>query len=87
VALALVLLLGVFAFENALHSVHYGLDQAGAKNCAIATASAQLAATTVDLVVEADLVSPPTEDRALESDLTGPAVHAACPDRGRAPPA
>src|SRR6266851_9497792 len=40
--LCLVLLLTLFAFENALHSVHHGLDPKQADACAIATASAHL---------------------------------------------
>jgi len=86
-AVAVVLLLCVFAFENALHSVHHGFDQAEANGCAIAAASAQLAATTVDAVTGADLVSPPAEDQVLVSDPTGPTIRIACPDQGRAPPA
>ena len=87
VTLALVLLLGVFAFENALHSVHHGFDQGAVKGCAIAAASAQLAATTVDAVTQADLAPPPTSDRAVDPALTAPAVRFLCPDQGRAPPA
>lgn len=87
VALPLALLLGIFAFENALHSVHHGLEPAGAKGCAIAAASAHLAATTVDSVTEADPVSPASEDRVLAPELTGPLCRVKCPDQGRAPPA
>lgn len=87
VALALALLLGVFAFENALHSVHHGLDPAGATGCAIAAASAHLAATTVDAVISADPVTFPAEDGGIESRLAMPAVRFLCPDQERAPPA
>lgn len=87
VALALALLLGVFAFENALHSVHHGFDPAEAKGCAIAAVSAHLAATTVDFVTEADAVSPAAEDRILTFELTEPLSRVRCPDQGRAPPA
>jgi hypothetical protein len=81
-----VLLLGVFAFENALHSVHHGFDQKEAKSCAIATASAQLAATAVDSVTHVDLVPPPA-GRSTESAPIRLVVRFQCPDQGRAPPA
>ena len=85
--MALALVLGVFAFENALHSVHHGFDPAGAMGCAIAAASAHLTATTVDSVTAADHVALAAEDRVLKPELTGPHCRVRCPDQGRAPPA
>jgi hypothetical protein len=44
----LIVLLGVFAFENALHSVHHGFDPRQQEDCAVAAVSAHLAAVEVD---------------------------------------
>ncbi|MGH7386541.1 MAG: hypothetical protein ACREKG_15285 [Candidatus Rokuibacteriota bacterium] len=44
----LVLLLCVFAFEDALHSVHHGFDVQQQEQCTVAAASAQLSAVQVD---------------------------------------
>jgi hypothetical protein len=84
--LCLVLLLTLFAFENALHSVHHGLDPKQADACAIATASAHLSAVAVDAIVETSIVLVDA-GHAAEPDLsTLPALWHG-PDQGRAPPA
>ena len=85
VAVTLALLLCVFAFENALHSVHHGFDQQQQEACTVAAASAHLAAVEVDdpglssialLVVGRAEADPPASvpTRFLS------------PDQGRAPP-
>jgi hypothetical protein len=86
VVVTLALLLCVFAFENALHSVHHGFDPQQQEECTVAAASAHLAAVQVDdpglsavvlLVVGRTEAAPPasTSTRCLS------------PDQGRAPPA
>jgi hypothetical protein len=85
--LCLVLLLTLFAFENARHSVHHGFDakQQG-DPCTLAMASTHLSAVTVDGFVETSIIlaaaghatepgRPPLPSRWLG------------PDQGRAPPA
>ena len=82
---ALALLLCVFAFENALHSVHHGLDPQQQQACTVAAASAHLAAVQVDdpglssvmlpVVGAADVASPSLASSRFLS-----------PDQGRAPP-
>lgn len=47
-ALAIVLLLAVFVFEDGLHSVHHLADRSKTARCAIAVATAHLTATAVD---------------------------------------
>lgn len=87
IALVLALALAVFGFEDALHSVHHGFDKEAAKSCVIAAASAQLSATTVNPVAQADLVPPPGEKQVPECTVTRPLVRFLHPDQGRAPPA
>lgn len=82
---ALALLLCVFAFENALHSVHHGLDPQQQQACTVAAASAHLAAVQVDdpglssvmlpVVGAADVASPSLASSRFLS-----------PGHGRAPP-
>jgi hypothetical protein len=85
--LSLVLLLTLFAFENALHSVHHGFDakQQG-DPCTLAMASTHLSAVTVDGIVETTIVlvatghaTPPSRSP-LRTNWLGV-------DPGRAPPA
>jgi hypothetical protein len=84
-AISLILVLGVFAFENALHSVHHGFDAKQQEECAVAAVSAQLSGVQVDGIALASSAPPlagaamtvlpvPTPDRFLS------------PDQGRAPP-
>jgi hypothetical protein len=83
-AISLALVLGVFAFENALHSVHHGFDAKQQEECAVAAVSAQLSGVQVDSIA---VVS--------SAPIVGAAVTAApvltpdrflSPDQGRAPP-
>jgi hypothetical protein len=83
----LIVLLLVFAFEQALHSVHHGLDPGEAERCAIAAASAHMAGTTVDPVTTMDVTAPPAEERSPEPEPARPAVPYPCPVQQRAPPA
>jgi len=83
----LIVLLLVFAFEQALHSVHHGLDPGEAERCVIAAASAHVAGTTVDPVTAMDVAAPPAEEQSPEPDAARPAVPYPCPVQQRAPPA
>ena len=84
-ALALALLLAVFAFEDGLHSVHHGLDQAQASSCQIAAASAHLHATPVDGAAPCDVILPVVA-LAVETSPSDPIAPLASPEQGRAPP-
>jgi hypothetical protein len=84
-AIALVLLLAIFALEDAVHSVHHGFDQAQATSCAVAAVGAHLTATTDSgadpceiLLAVAALSAPPR--------ASSPAARSTGPDLGRAPP-
>jgi hypothetical protein len=84
-ALAIVVLLAVLAFEDGLHSVHHLDDLAKLARCAVAGATAQLTATTVDGVASADaplaVIAVAPEGRQAD-----PIARSVCPDQGRAPP-
>ena len=84
-AVSFVLLLTIFAFENALHSVHHGFDAQQAEECAVAAVSAHLAAISVDGVVETAFVLAVARTPA-DSDLSSPAIRLLGPDQDRAPP-
>ena len=84
-AFALVLLLAVFAFEDGLHSVHHGMNQAQASSCPIAAAATHLNATPVDGVAPCDVVLP-VGALAVETSPSDPIAHLATPEQGRAPP-
>jgi len=84
-ALALVLLLAVFAFEDGLHSVHHGLDRALASSCPVAAAGAQLNATPVDGVAPCDVILPVVA-LTVEMSPSDPITRLASPEQGRAPP-
>jgi hypothetical protein len=83
--LAIVLLLTIFAFENALHSVHHGFDANQYDECTFAAASAHLSAVSVDGVVETSVVLA-LAGRTAEPDLPRPSSRPLGPDQGRAPP-
>lgn len=85
VALALVLLLAVFAFEDGLHSVHHGLDQAQAASCQVAAAAAHLHGTLVDGIAPCDVILPVVV-LAVETSPSDPIAPLASPEQGRAPP-
>jgi fumarate reductase subunit D len=82
---ALALLLTIFAFETALHSVHHGLDPKQSNECAIAAASAQLAAVTVDTVIESSVILA-VAGRATEPGRSPAPIRLVGPDQDRAPP-
>ena len=84
-ALALVLLLAVFAFEDGLHSVHHGMNQAQASSCPVAAAGAHLSATPVDGVAPCDVVLPVVA-LAVETSPPDPIAHLTNPEQGRTPP-
>jgi hypothetical protein len=82
---ALILLLCVFAFEDALHSVHHGVDLKQQAGCTVATAAAHLAAVQVDAIVAQTLVLP-LAGRAVETTPAHSPIRFESPDQGRAPP-
>jgi hypothetical protein len=84
--LCLVLLLTLFAFENALHSVHHGFDPKLGDTCALAMASTHLSAVTVDGVAEASIALAPAGHATQPAPAPLPARWLG-PDQGRAPPA
>ena len=84
-ALALVLLLAVFAFEEGLHSVHHGMNHAPASSCQVAAAGAHLNATAVDDVAPCDVVLPGSPSLSRRRRRTR-SHHPASPEQGRAPP-
>jgi hypothetical protein len=84
-AVALALLLCVFAFENALHSVHHGFDPQQQEECTVAAASAHLAAVEVDDIGLSSIVLP-VIGRAEAAPPASPLTRFLSPDQGRAPP-
>ncbi len=84
-ALALVLLMAVFAFEDGLHSVHHGFDQTKAAACDIAAAGLHLQATEADDTAPSRIILPVVAV-AAEEHSSGPATRFLGPDQGRAPP-
>ena len=84
--LCLVLLLTLFAFENALHSVHHGFDSTQADACTLAIASTHLSAVTVDTVVEPSIILA-AAGHAPEPGRAPLPARRLGPDQGRAPPA
>lgn len=85
VAVTLALLLCVFAFENALHSVHHGFDAQQQEECTVAAASAHLAAVQVDDPGLSSLVLPVVGQAEAAPPASTPARFLS-PDQGRAPP-
>jgi hypothetical protein len=81
----LAVLLCVFAFENALHSVHHGFDPKQQEECTVAAASAHLAAVQVD---DPGLSSAmlPVVGRAEATSPASTSTRFLSPDQGRAPP-
>ena len=84
--LCLVLLLTLFAFENAVHSVHHGFDPKQADACTLAMASTHLSAVTVDAVVETSIILAATGHATQPGRAPLPARRLGS-DQGRAPPA
>jgi hypothetical protein len=81
----LVLLLCVFAFENALHSVHHGLDPQQQRACTVAAASAHLAAVQVDDPGLSSVMLPVVGAADVASTVLA-STRFLSPDQGRAPP-
>ena len=81
----LVLLLCVFAFENALHSVHHGIDPKQQAACTVAAATAHLAAVQVDTIAPQSLLLL-LAGRAVELASAHSPARFDSPDQGRAPP-
>lgn len=84
-ALAVVLLLAVFVFEDGLHSVHHLADRSEAARCAIAVATAHLTATAVDGDGEVHEFLPVIAVLTKVSQ-TDPVTRFLSPVQGRAPP-
>jgi hypothetical protein len=82
---ALALLLCVFAFEHALHSVHHGFDPQQQEECTVAAAAAHLAAVEVDHVGLSS-VALPVIGRAEAAPPAFTLARFLSPDQGRAPP-
>lgn len=82
---ALVLLLCIFAFENALHSVHHGFDPKQQEECAVAAVSVHLAAVQVDDVGLSSVMLP-VIGRAEAAPSPFALTRFLSPDQGRAPP-
>ena len=71
----------MFAFEDGLHSVHHGMDQAQASSCPVAAAGAHLNATPVDGVAPCDVILPVVA-LAVETSPSDPIAHLASPEQG-----
>jgi hypothetical protein len=84
--LCLVLLLTLFAFENALHSVHHGFDPKQADACTLAMASTHLSAVAVDAAAEPSIILAAAGHATQPGRAPLPARRLG-PDQGRAPPA
>jgi hypothetical protein len=81
----LALLLCVFAFEHALHSVHHGFDPKQQEECTVAAASAHLAAVQVDDSGLSFAVLPVIGGTDAAPARSAP-TRFLSPDQGRAPP-
>jgi hypothetical protein len=84
-ALAVVLLLALFAFEDGLHSVHHLVDKSKQAKCAVAVTAAHLSATTADDGGVADVILP-APAKATEIGQSDPIALVPSPVQGRAPP-
>jgi hypothetical protein len=84
-ALALVLVLGILAFETGFHSTHHLERPDEAARCVVAGASAQLSADLVDVTLDVPRASV-VPDRVAVPDLPAAVVRVVPPDAGRAPP-
>ena len=75
----------MLAFEDGLHSVHHGLDQAQASSCPVAAAGTHLSATPVDAIAPCDVILPVVA-LTVGDVAVAPDPRPASPERGRAPP-
>jgi hypothetical protein len=85
VAITLVAIVALLAFETGVHSTHHLDKPQDAAQCTVAGMSAQLSADVVNVMVEAPLLAPQAIAPALASPVL--AARAIAPDAGRAPPA
>ncbi len=85
VGVTLVLLLCVFAFENAVHSVHHGFDPQQQEACTVAAVSAHLTAVQVDDPGLSSVVLLVVGQAAADPATSTP-TRFLSPDQGRAPP-
>jgi hypothetical protein len=84
-AMALLLILAVFAAETAVHSVHHLTDQQPSR-CVAASASAHVHGTALDPPAEL-LLCPPARAGAVVTIASAfPGSRSLRPDEGRAPP-
>ena len=84
-ALALVVLLAVFAFESGLHAVHHLNDQDRGESCAVASASQHVAGTEVEGSLTGDAPAP-AEPTRVASVRVIRSARSLGPHEGRAPP-
>jgi hypothetical protein len=84
-ALVLILLAAVFAFESGVHSVHHLADRDGGQQCAVAAASQHISGTEV-AAVAADAIPADSPLLAASGALLA-RTRFTGPDQGRAPPA
>ena len=84
-ALALVLLLAIFAFESGLHSVHHLNDQDRGESCGVASASQHVAGTEVEGGL-AGAAPAPAEPTRVASVRVIRSARSLGPHEGRAPP-
>jgi hypothetical protein len=84
-ALSLVLIVSVFAFESGVHSVHHLVDGDRGESCAVASASQHIAGTEVDAVLGVEAL--PQARQLAATDALIERVRLIGPDQGRAPPA
>lgn len=85
VAVTLVAIVAVLAFETGVHSTHHLGKPDDAAHCAVAWMSVQFSADVVDVTVEAPALAPQANAPVLASPVL--AERAIAPDAGRAPPA
>jgi hypothetical protein len=84
-ALCLVLIVSVFAFESGVHSVHHLADRDRGENCAVASASQYIAGTEVDVILGVEAL--PQARQLAATDSLIERARFIGPDQGRAPPA
>ena len=86
IAVALILLLGVLAFETGLHSVHHGIDKRQLASCPLSGASSHLSAAGVGCVAYAGDISQEV-GVAPSPEPAAPIARPLSAHHGRAPPA
>ena len=84
-ALAIVLVLALFAFENGVHSVHHLSDRAATATCAVASATAHVAGTSVDAGT-AEAIILPSSERLVLDHQPNVVVRSLAVHQSRAPP-